>query len=570
MFCMRVRLNRPKSGRSARPGLFVATACVLVALAHAAETKPTTEPAAAPASTKPATAPATQPVSAPTGAKITDEGWFAPPQRSSPLPILPDPVTKAYVIQIREDITEKALAAVRRKLIQCKTHGAELIIVDMDTPGGLLFAGMDIAAEFKEYSRDVRIVCLGRNECISAGAVIALGCDEIVMTPLGRIGDAGIVYMGGRPSGLPPDKIETYARAEMRQSATLHGYNLALSQSMADPKLEVWLIRNKATRELRYVLSDDFSGRVTITPGVSDAVSNPRADWELLRIAVKKDHLLTMNTDEAIDYGFAAAAVSAPREAPYSGLAERYNVLGGFTVLEDTWSEGLVAFLTSPVVTGALFFVALVCGYMEINAPGFGVFGVLALICLALLVGSRYLIGLANWWEIGLLILGFALLAVELFITPGFGVMGGLGAVCCLVAIAGLLAANAPDELPWPKGTLDWSIFTDSAAAMLIGFIAAVFGMAVLARILPRTPLASRLLLAPARRSPADEAMSALGKGPIAVGQVGVVSAICRPAGRVRFADRLVDAVAEGEYIPAGAKVKVIRTEGNRVIVTRA
>jgi membrane-bound serine protease (ClpP class) len=529
--------------------------------------------AAADPATAAATAaqPATNPATTRPGARGTDEGWFAPPVRTSPLPVLPDKVTSAFVIPVREEISEKTYYAIKRKLVRCLASGAQLIVLDMDTPGGGLFDGLNIARTLRTDAKDTRVVCYVRPETISAGTMIALACDQIVMTPVGKMGDCGVVYLLGRPSGLPPDKIETYVRAEFRQSAEMHGYSDALAQKMVDPNKEAWLIRDKKTRELQYVLADEYSGRVSIAPGLSKVPSNPDADWDLLRIVVPAGNLLTLTTPEAVNYGFCAAVVDSPRKDPLAGLAEHYNVSGGFEVLEDTFSEELLELFTGMAMTSLLLAGGIVFGYIEFHTPGFGLFGSLSVICLALLLGSRFLTGMAQWWEITLFVLGLVLLGVEVFITPGFGVTGTLGIIFCLVGLLAILVPNAPNKLPWPSSDLDWSVFKRGAAAMAIGLLAAAAAMMMLAKYLPKVPVANWLILKPAAASPA--AMSEAALEPvrsIAVGQIGVVAGICRPAGQVRFGEAIVDAVTEGEYIPAGTKVRVIRNESNRVVVMRA
>ena len=53
----------------------------------------------------------------------------------------------------------------------------------------------------------------------------------------------------------------------------------------------------------------------------------------------------------------------------------------------------------------------------------------------------------------------------------------------------------------------------------------------------------------------------------IAIGAVGLAETMCRPAGKVRFGDDLLDVTSEGGIIERGQKVRVLRVEGNSVIV---
>lgn len=544
-------------------GSWVLVLCAVGSLAGALARGAPTKPAAtAPAATPPAT---TQP-----GAKVTEEGWFAPVIRQSPLPPLPEKVTSAFVIPVREPISEKTYKAIQRKLVRCQASGAQLIVLDMDTWGGEGGAAHDIARLLKTEARGTRVMCYVRTRAISAGSMIALACDEIIMTPVGMLGDCGVVFPSGKPDGMPPDKIDTVVRTEMRESAKMHGYSEALTQSMVSDDVEVWLIRNKTSRQLRYVQASDFRGRVTIPPGLTRIKSNKNADWELLRVIVPAGKLFTADTDQAVEYGYASAIVDSQPNDPLANLARHYNFTGEFVVLEDTWSEELVDFLTSGTITALLLFGAMLFAYIEMHTPGFGVFGAIAVICFGFLVGSRFLTGMAQWWEIGLFAVGIALLAVEVFITPGFGVMGTLGAIFCLVGLAAILIPNAPDRLPLPSGELAWSVFRTGAAAMGIGFVSGVAAMMLITRFLPKVPMANWMILKSSSAGAAAGEPALEGIQSIRPGQTAVVSTICRPAGQIRIGDRLFEAVTEGEYIPAGEKVKVIRNESNRVVVTRA
>jgi len=83
---------------------------------------------------------ASAPASPPAGAQVVEQGWFAPVKRSVP----PAEPKNVFIIPIREDITDKAFKAMERKVITCKAGGADLVILDMHTPGGDPFAARDI------------------------------------------------------------------------------------------------------------------------------------------------------------------------------------------------------------------------------------------------------------------------------------------------------------------------------------------------------------------------------------------------------------------------------------------
>lgn len=501
----------------------------------------------------------------PDGATVTEEGWFAPREATSIKPPLPERIERAVIIPVREPITTKTLDAMKRKVLRARAEGAQLVVLDMDTWGGDAIAALDISRLIKVDLESIYTVCYVRTRAISAGALIALACDEIAMTPVGVLGDAAPISMAGKLEGVEREKIETVLRNEFSESASRNGYSSALAQSMVSADLEVWLVRNRQSRQLRYVLASEFRGQVAAAPGLTTMPTNPQGEWELLRIIVAEGKLLTVHTAEAQTYGFAAKVVPAPLDDPYRELMGQYNIVSPPTVLADNWSERMVEFLISPTVTGLLFFIAILMGYLEMQSPGFGVAGGIAILCLAILFGSRYLTGLALWWEIGLFVLGVLLVMVEIFVLPGFGVAGVLGVLAMVAGLLMMIINNPPGDWPVPGSDLDWSQFTSTLLAMAIALVAAIVAAAIVARNLPRIPFASRLLLASA---PAGEAQEV--DINVQEGMIGLTESYCRPVGKAMFEGNLVDVISESGFIERGQKVRVLRREGNAIVVERA
>ncbi len=496
---------------------------------------------------------------------ITPDGWFARPKVKHPP--LPEKITNAFIIPIREPITPKTTRAIRRKAHAARKEHAQLIIFDMDTFGGGVVAALDISEIIKKDLQDIYTVCFVHTDAISAGALIALACDEIVMTPSATLGDCAPIAVGGKLEGVLREKVESPLRSEFRDSARRNGYPIALAMSMVSFDIEVWKVRNRITRELQYVLKREWLGKVEIPPGLATGPSKPTSEWELLQVVVREGELLTMNTSEALKYRFASRRLKAPAADPYLNLKSAYNITAGPVVLSDTWSEQLVEFLTSAPVMAFLFFVGLLCAYAEVHTPGFGGAGAAAIVCFAIIFGSHYLVGLAQWWEIALFFIGVALLAVEVFLIPGFGVAGVAGLLCCVAALLAMMVDNAPTEFPWPDTEGAWEMLKTGVLWMMAAFVAATVTAAALARFLPKVPIAGRLVLAAPEGSltaPTTEDAPILDVRP---GQVGEVTQTCRPVGKVRIDGRLVDAVADGAFIEAGAEVVVLRNEGNRVVV---
>lgn len=524
--------------------------------------KPQTQPATQSA-TQPAISPATQPaVDIPKGARVTADGWFAAVKPGEKKPTLSKEITRAAVIPIREAISGKTFKAIRRKVLAATAQNPQIVIFDMDTYGGEVISAIEITRLIKAHMQDVYTVCYVRTHAISAGAAIAMSCDEIVMAPYGKFGDCAPIVMGGKLEGVEREKIETVLRSEFEESAEKNGYNVPLSTSMVSSDEEVWLIRSIKTRELRYVLSTDFEGKVRTDD------KDVKKEWEKLSIVVPKGKLLTLTPEKAQEYGFVRRICNFTDDAPYAELAKSYGITCTLSPMADTWSENLVDFLTSPVIMGILVFMMLMFGYIEMHTPGFGLFGGISLACLLLLVGSQYLTGLAMWWEIAVFFIGIILLAMEIFVIPGFGVAGIAGIICIVVGGLAMLIPNEPGELPWPTGEA-WNTFINNLAGVAAGVVLFFIGAMILAKYLPESKLLARLLII-LRREPADEIPPVGDDAPILKihpGEVGVALSILRPAGRAQFGDIITSVVSEGTFIQPGSQIRVISCDGNRIMV---
>jgi membrane-bound serine protease (ClpP class) len=401
------------------------------------------------------------------------------------------------------------------------------------------------------------------------------------------------------PEELQP-KAYTPVRAEFRASCRLNGYDLTLCDAFVVPGREVWWIENPKTGERRFVFGEEKeelidsvkekaeagkpadaaaegSGTAPKEPAAAVPAGSAEPEWRLVKTyfdpvkgtevetvqpIVPADQLLEMSPGEAQAYGFSKGIV-----ADEAGLIKRYN-LSGLVRLAPSWSEALAHWLTSVYVRGFLMVLILLGLYVEFHTPGVGLAGLVALICLGIFVGAPYLTGLANVWEIICLVVGFALILLEIFVVPGFGVAGisGIGLV-----VVGLLATFVPDEpgqtFPIYFPTMPESIgYLKAALATLVCSMAAsLVGMVMLSRFLPRVPVLNRLI--PANPTPSQVLIEDPYRGAARVGDRGVAEGMLRPAGKARFGNTLVDVVTQGELIEANATVEVIERRGNRVVV---
>jgi membrane-bound serine protease (ClpP class) len=137
----------------------------------------------------------------------------------------------------------------------------------------------------------------------------------------------------------------------------------------------------------------------------------------------------------------------------------------------------------------------------------------------------------------------------------------------------GMLIRNAPGELPWPHTSPDWQLFERNVYGLLGGIVTFLIGLPILARYLPRIPVARRLVLA-TPQGPVEigavaggAAASTPAETPVQAGQKGISLSQLRPAGKAEFGRLRLDVVSGGELIEADRQIVVEVVEGNRIVV---
>lgn len=495
----------------------------------------------------------------------------------------------AAILSLHSDITDITAASLTRRVKMAKARGADLIVFDLDTPGGMVTSAIKIADLIRNMT-DVKTVAWVNPDAYSGGTMVAVACDEIVMARSSRIGDSQVIMIGqGGASAIPEElrpKVYTPVLHDFSMSAKLNGYSEVLSEAFVVPEREVWWLENTETGEREFVFRDEKVRRIGSTDKNTDipwkkdeptASSLSGSPWKLVKsyydIVLEKElplqqpvvsdtELLQMSPGEAHAFGFCKALVP-----DRNALIARYNI-GELFEFDALWSESLAHWLTSMPVRGFLLIVFFLGLYVEFHTPGVGLAGLVSLIVLCLFVGAPYMTGLANVFEIALILIGVILLGLEIFVIPGFGVAGISGIACIF---AGIVATFIPDE---PGRTIP-SLFPalpatveglkTGAITLVSALVASLIGMAMLSRYLPKMPLFRALVTA--NPMPSSVQVDDPYRGAAHVGDVGVSEGPLHPAGKARFRSVLVDVVTQGDIVDAGVRVEVVERRGNRVVV---
>lgn len=425
------------------------------------------------------------------------------------------PERDVYVIPIKGVIDLGLSSFVRRVVGEAKEKEAQCIILELETFGGRV----DAATEIRDtlFESDINTIAFVNRRAISAGALISLACRHIVMAPGSTIGAATPVMIapGGAKTQPTDEKTISYVRKEFKATAERNNHPTNLAEAMVDPDVEI--------------------------EGV-----------------IEKGKLLTLTTDEALKLKLAEHKVSKIGE-----ILTLYGLEDGKVVRASiTWSENLVRFLTHPVVSGLLLTFGLLGIFFELRMPGWGVSGTIGLVCLALFFGAQYMVGLAQWIEPVLFLLGVVLIALELFVIPGFGIAGVSG---ILLIIASLFLALI--KHPMPKTPVDISRLLQAtyvvAASLMATFLVATLSF----RFMPKIPLLSKLILTSEEKREKGYRSAPVELEKL-IGKQGMTLTMLRPVGKAQFGDIILDVVSEGELIEKGRQVEVIKVEGNRIVVS--
>lgn len=393
---------------------------------------------------------------------------------------------------------------VERSLAEARAANAVAVILDIDTPGGRVDAAQRIVVSLRDAG--LPTYALVNPHAFSAGAMIALATDRVYMRPGSVIGAATPITGEGETA---PEKIVSAMRAEMRGLAERRGLDPRIAEAMVDESIAV--------------------------EGVVEA-----------------GKLLTLTAAEAEGIGYAETV------ADFSELLDRLGFSAHQVVqTSPNWAEGVVRFITNPLVAPLLLSIGFLGLLIEIKTPAFGAAGLAGGVALALFFGGHYLVGLAGWEELILLSIGLVLLGIEIFVVPGFGVFGILG-------IGGILASIYLSMIGSMSTLVD---YTNAAMVLSASMLIVLVTGWVIMRTLPKNMRLYRSGIMLGEVTGRETGyLSAAVRGEL-VGRRGVAVTDLRPAGVGRFEGERVDIVAEEGWLTSGTPIEIVRSEGYRHVV---
>ena len=455
-------------------------------------------------------------------------------------------VQKIHIIPVSGMVDPGMAAFIKRALETPLDDPEPLFVLEMDTFGGRVDSALQIVETILSVPKG-KTIAFVKTKAISAGALIALACNRLAMRKNTTIGDcAPITYSNEGPKELG-EKFQSPLRAKFRALAKRNGYPETLAESMVTADMVVYAVEIKG--KTLYMDSQAFND---LSHAEKEKISSKKT-------IVAEGELLTMDDTEAFELGFSRVSVDNIDEMLQQMGIRNYELVR----IEESWSETLVRFIGA--ITPYLLMIGLAAIYTEIKAPGFGVPGIIGITCLALIFLNQYMVGLADYTELLLLVLGVVLLGFELFVIPGFGIAGIAGLL--FIATGAILALQdfvIPDpSFPW-QGELLAKNVLHVLGAFFMAIIVALF---VLRYVLPRLSVVvdGPYLDANLKDFHADSVEA----GGASVGDIGISMTFLRPSGKIKINDNIFDVITEGEFMEKGTPVKISAIKGNRIIVSR-
>lgn len=415
-----------------------------------------------------------------------------------------------YKIDIREEIGPGIVRKVNKAFIEAENLKADAILLHINTYGGLLDAADSIRTRI--LNSKIPVIAFVDNNAASAGALISIACNEIYMRSGASMGAATVVDAN---AAVLPDKYQSYMRAMMRTTAEKRGRDPKIAEAMVDPR--------------------------TYIPGVNDS-----------------GKVLTFTTTEAIKNSYCNGEAESVEEVLKVSNRSSYRMAS----YQPTFLDNLISILVNPAVSGILLLLMLGGIYFELQTPGIGFPLLAAFIAAVLYFAPLYLEGLAANWEILMAVIGLALLAVEIFVLPGFGIAGISGLILLVTAFTISMVGNDGFDFEM----VDNNDLLRSLAIVLLatlgGVLVAVFsaGSIVNSRRFAKMVHSGEMKASEGFVS-TDNTQTTL------VGKTGITTSFLRPSGKVTIDGKAYSANAESGFIETGKEIVVSRFDGLNIWV---
>jgi len=424
-----------------------------------------------------------------------------------------------------------------------KGDQVNFVALRIDSEGGSLSDAVQLANYLLSTRMDtVRTVAYVSEKAQGEAALIAVACDELIMHPEAVVGGTG-------NGGMTEEEIENGRAWIKDQLATSASRNWSLLAALIDPEIRVFRFKNSKTGRVEYFSDEEM-----------EALENPEV-WQRGEEVTAADRVLEVTGNEALDLQLATAVVNNFEE-----LKQHYGLETDPKLIQPIWVDTVVEALARPELAWLMLVIGGVAIMAELQMPGIGIGGFVALVCFLLFFWSKFLVQTANWLEVMLFLGGLCCLLLEIFVLPGFGIFGLGGG---LLILASLILASQTFVLPSPDDPEQMKQLRNSLLVVSAAGVGILGLGGILRRYLPDSPLFRPIMLAPPKGEELDDLThrEAVADFSFLLGRTGRATTAIAPCGKAQFEERLVDVMSEGELIERGATVDVVEVRGNQVIV---
>lgn len=408
---------------------------------------------------------------------------------------------RVMVMEIKSEIDPRTTRYVEVALREAEKTEADVVVIEMDTYGGFLTDAKETVDMIMHFPKPVWVFI--NSDAASAGALISIACDSIYMAPGATIGAATVVSGTGEKA---PDKYQSYMRSIMRATAEENGRDPQIAEGMVDEDVEI--------------------------EGVKE-----------------KGKILTFSTSEAIANGYCEGKYES-----INAILDAHGMEGATIVtFELSRAEKIIAWVLNPFISGLLILVIVAGIYFELQTPGFGFAGIAALIALVLYLIPHYIHGLAENWEIIAFFIGIVLIALEIFVIPGFGIAGVSGLILTFGSLILIMVNNNAFDFEFvPPASL-----ASAVVVTLTGVLGGIVFLFVAGARLSKTRVYSKIALIDTQQGYVSNPTIRGLKG-----KTGVAYTVLRPSGKIQIDGQLYDAFTLGDFIEKGQPIEVISDEG--------
>jgi len=435
-----------------------------------------------------------------------------------------------YQFNIMEEIAPSVWRQTKKVFAEADSLNADLILIRMNTYGGTVVDADSIRT--KILNSQIPVWVFIDNNAASAGALISIACDSIFMRSGANIGAATVVNQTGEKA---PDKYQSYFRSIMRATAQSHGADTIVN------------------------------GKDTIIKWFRDPIMAEAMVDEDVYIAgvVDTGKILTFTAIEAMKNGYCEGMAENVDDLLRQANINNYEI----KEFKPTTIDRIIGFLTNPVISGILIMAILGGIYFEMQAPGIGFPLIIAILAAIGYFAPLYLEGLAENWEILVFIVGLILIALEIFVIPGFGIAGVLGITFAFTGLTLSLLNNVRFNFEHVEGKSVLLALLTVTLSLTFGFFLSLW----LSRKMftAQTGPFSKLALNSVQLSEegfvgVDVRMREM------VGKTGFAHSMLRPSGKVNIDGDIWDAMSEESFIEKGEKIIVHKQEAGQLYVVKS